>query len=114
MIPFISAPVLDSPHPFHFCGLVNLCKGRIQRCCVPAAKWEVQYRLRLHCHSAEVYELMEELGNSWNSKWDAVCSYSQNIGDDSNGPAVYSFAVWFLGEDFRGCRTAKPNENSKQ
>lgn len=114
MIPFISAPVLDSPHLFNFYGLVNLCKGRIHRCCIPTAKWEVRYRPRLHCRSAEVYEAMEELGSSRKNKWDAVCSYSQDIGDDSNGPAVYGFAVWFLGEDFGGCRTAKPNENSKR
>ena len=114
MIPFISALVLDSSHPFHFYGVVSLCKGGIPHCRVPTAKWEVRDRLRLHRRSAELYEAMEGLGNSQRKKWDAVCSYSQDIGDDSDGPAVYGFAVWFLGQDFRGCRTAKPNENSKQ
>lgn len=114
MIPFISAPLLDSPYPFHCYGRVRPCKGRTHHCCIPAAKWEVWYRLRWHGRSAEVCEAMEELGNSWQKKWDALCSYSQDVGDDSNGPAVDGFAVWFLGEDLGGCRTAKPNENSKQ
>jgi len=60
-----------------------------------------------------VQEAVHELGNVEKGRA-AACCYSQDVGDDSNGPAVHGFAVRFLGEDFRGCRKAKRNANCKQ
>lgn len=32
-----------------------------------------------------------------------MAAYSQNVGDDSNGPAVDCFTVGLLGQNLRGC-----------
>lgn len=112
VIPFISALFLDSQHPFCFYGVVNLCKGRTLLWCYCRDGGDsASPPLSLpHCRgvrsSTRVGKLMK--------KWDALCFYSQDVGDDSNGPAVHGFAVWFLGEDFRGCKKAERNENYKQ